>query len=341
VTTSSNEKRLDEIESQLTPKEWVIREIQEIRRHPGLPEYVEELIKKGQGHRKNPFDVFEKQADERHPGRKPEDITARNQLLKKLNLEFLTLRDIGLTVNNMMRMEAGTSGLQAALKLSQLQTLILQDAFGRTARKAALWVEEYKTADKDEEENRQLMLKELSAYADVNFGERFSDSIAIGQNLRLRFPSMIEEWIRDTVHLIGEIFSHETAVRMIEKKFFDGHPILSRDVETMLNNAIKTVQDGAATFNEYLKTRADLFKNEWDEEEKEDGITSAIPGEREGKLSINIDAIKDEAGRSRAAVMMESWIKMSRAKAQYDVMSPEESKGWIDQAGADLLGIKS
>ena len=59
---------------------------------------------------------------------------------------------------------AEMDGLKAALKLSTLHTLILQDAFGRTARKAALWIQEYKPADADEEEERQVMLKELAAY---------------------------------------------------------------------------------------------------------------------------------------------------------------------------------
>ena len=334
-------KRMEKIETKLTPKELVIREMQELRQYPGLIAYTENLIKKGQGYRKNPFDIFEKQAEERCPGRKPEDITARNQFRKRLFVEHLTLRFLALHVNKVMREELTISGLQATLKLSQLQTLILQDAFGRTARKASLWVEEYKTADKEEEENRHLMLKELAAYADVNFGEKFSDSIPIGQNLRLRFPSMIEEWISGIAGLVAEVFSYQSAVKTVQEKYFDGHPILALDTEAMLNNAVKTIQDGVATFNEYLKTRLELFKSEWDEEEKEDGITSAIPGEREGKLNININGIKDEASRKLAAMRIEAWVKLARANAQYEISSPEESRAWISQVGKDLLGIKS
>jgi hypothetical protein len=48
--------------------------------------------------------------------------------------------------------------------LAKLETIILQDSFGRTARKAAEWVQEYKPYDSDEEENRQIMLRELAAF---------------------------------------------------------------------------------------------------------------------------------------------------------------------------------
>jgi hypothetical protein len=260
-----------------------------------------------------PIKALEKQAAELYPGKKPEDIHALNALNKKLWVDFVTLARLLTIVNITIHEEREKIGMKAAFKLSTLHTIILQDAFGRTARKAALWVEEYKTADKDEEENRQLMLKELAAYADVNFGEKFTDSLPLGPDLRIRFPTEIEEWVKGTKKLIADVFAHQAAVKIIQDRYFDAHPILFLDAEAGLENSIKTIQDAAEDFNDYLETRSTLFKTEWDDEEKEDGITSAIPGEREGLLAIKIDDIKVKA-KSQAADLTKTWIEMARVE---------------------------
>jgi len=316
------EKRLNQIETKLTPKEWAVRRAAELRESRTFRAFCLAMTRVSV---EKPGEALTKQAEERYPGKKPEDIRARNALLRKLWTDYGTLTNLQNSVNTATVEKTEKIGLQAALKLSALHTLILQDAFGRTARKAALWVEEYKTADKDEEENRQLMLKELAAYEDVNFGERFTDSMPLGQNLRLRFPSMIEEWVRGTTALIADVFAHQAAIKIIQDKYFDGHPFLCLDAEAGLDASIKTIRDAVGTFNEYLKTRAELFKTEWDEEEKEDGIASAIPGEREGLLAINIDDIKTEAKRQGAEIVEEQ-VKQARLNATLQTVGDEEAK---------------
>ena len=102
------------------------------------------------------------------------------------------------------------------------------------------------------------------------------------------------------------------AVQIIQDKYFDGHAILAHDVEGQLEETLKMIEDGAVTFNEYLKTRETLFKVEWDEEDQEDGIASAIPGEREGQLFINLEAIKQRAKGRQVKALAEYWIKESK-----------------------------
>src|SRR5712692_12040044 len=169
TASSPDQKRLAKIEVQLTPKEWAIRLAAEMRKHPRQEgfwkaitkgTYRDSLIVK-------PFFKLAEQAEARHPGNSPEDIHARNQLNRKLRTEFHSLKGVIFKVNETIMSKAETNGLKAALKLSTLHTLILQDAFGRTASKVAAWVEEYKAADVDEEE-RQVMLKELDAYRYVS-----------------------------------------------------------------------------------------------------------------------------------------------------------------------------
>lgn len=84
------------------------------------------------------FDVLKKQAQERHPGNKPEDIRLRDRLYDALREEYHTLKLLQKVVALAIANQADSLSLRAALKLSQLHTLILQDAFGRTASKFAI-----------------------------------------------------------------------------------------------------------------------------------------------------------------------------------------------------------
>jgi len=312
MTKATTTKRLGEIEAQLTPKEWAIMLADEMRKYPSFYDAIKADLKlppdEAIGLQK-PYKAFIEQAEKSRPGRKPEDMAAYNQLSRKLWTDFTTLRNIIFQVNINVDSHLEVLGLKAALKMSTLQTLILQDAFGRTARKAALWVEEYKTADKDEEENRQIMLQELAAYMDVSFAEKAADSLPLGAGLRMRFPSPIEEWVQDIIELIVNVYSRMAAVQIIQDKYFDGHAFLTHDVEAKLEETLKTIEDGAVTFNEYLKTREALFKAEWDEEDQDDGIASAIPGEREGRLSIDLEAIKQRAKGRQVKALADKWVK--------------------------------
>ena len=315
MTKATTTKRLGEIEVNLTPKEWAVLLADEVRKYPSIYEAIKAGLKLPPDKAiifQKPIKALIEQAEKSHPGKKPEDMAAYNQLSGKLWTDFTTLRNIILQVNKNVTERLEVYGLKAALKMSTLQTLILQDAFGRTARKAALWVEEYKTADKDEEENRQIMLQELAAYTDVSFAERAADSLPLGPGLRMRFPSPIEEWVQDIIELIVNVYSRMAAVQIIQDKHFDGHAILDREAEAKLEETLKTIEDGAVTFNEYLKTRETLFKVEWDEEDQEDGFASAIPGEREGRLSIDLEAIKQRAKGRQVKALADQWIKEAK-----------------------------
>lgn len=314
---STAKKRLDEIEIQLTPKEWAIRLADEIRKYPSVNEFNKAYLKVPDHESivsNRPYRAIAKQVELQFPGNKPDEIRAHNAQMKRLWLEYDMLRNIVFTINKDVSNRIEIYGLKAALKLSTLQTVILQDAFGRTASKAAEWIEDYKTADEDDEENRQIMLKELAAYTEVSFAERFSDSIPLGQGIRLRFPSLIEEWVRDVKSLIGNVYARKSAVDLIQKKHFDGHSFLFLDTEKKLEETMKTIQAGVETFNDYLMTRELFFKAEWDEEDEEMGMSSAIPGEREGQLSIDLDLVKTGA-KGFIKILAEEWIKSAREDA--------------------------
>ena len=311
ITTSANKKRLDEVEIQLTPKQRAIRLADEARKSSAA-----EIIKKYEGFKD--FEALSKQAAEKYPGTKTENIQARKRLYRDLQIEFHTLKKLLAKVNEAIMNQAEKAGLEAALKISTLQTVILQDAFGRTARKAAGWIEVYETEGKDEEENRQIMLSELQAYMDVNLGEKATDSLPIG-DIKIRFPSIIEIWVKNAVLLIEDIYRHQAAIQIVQDKYFDGHPILDLGIEARLKDSIRAVEDSVETFNEYLDVRGRLFKADWeDEEENEGGYVTAIPGEREGTLKINLEKIKAESVRG-GKKLAEGWAKDARDEAVFDI----------------------
>ena len=93
MTTTTANKRLDEIETYLTPKEWAIRLADETRKYPDLLAHMKALVKLPLHELpvQRPYYAFEKQAAELHPGNKPENIRARHRLTDALWGEFHTL----------------------------------------------------------------------------------------------------------------------------------------------------------------------------------------------------------------------------------------------------------
>lgn len=331
MTMSSKTKRLDAVEIQLTPKEWAIRLVDESMKlksydGEGTIRVLTPILNQAGA-------AFGKQAEEKHPGNKPEDVRARYQLNQALRTEFHALKKLLAEVNLAIRDRAEKAGLEAALKISSLQTIILQDAFGRTARKAAGWIEVYETEGKDEEENRQIMLDELRAYMAVDFGEKATDSLPL-LDMKIRFPSIIEKWVKDAKDLIRDVYRHQAAVDVVQDKCFDGHPILDANGRVSMARTVQAIEDAAGTFNDYLAVRADLFKADWeDEEENEGGYVTAIPGEREGTLRIDLEAVKAEAARGSKG-LAKTWMTKARAEAVFEI---RQQAGEEEDAFKDLV----
>ena len=78
--------------------------------------------------------------------------------------------------------------------------------------------------------------------------------------------------------LAAGAWAHRAAIKAVEDQLFDGHPILYRRRGGRLNRTIKTLEDGIATFNAYLKTRAEFFERE-----------------RESRLVIDVNAVRAAA----------------------------------------------
>jgi hypothetical protein len=143
MMTTTAHKRLDEIETHLTPKEWAIRLAEEMRKYPDSLAHMKALAKLPLHELpvRRPYYAFEKQAAELHPGNKPENIRARHRLTDALWKKFHTLKLLIRQVDQTMQRKVETISLQAALQLSALHALILEDALANTATHAAAFTE--------------------------------------------------------------------------------------------------------------------------------------------------------------------------------------------------------
>jgi hypothetical protein len=253
-----------------------------------------------------PFFKLCEQAEDRCPGGKPENIRAQNLLAGRLRTEFHALKKLIFKTNEIIRSKAETIGPQTRLKLSTLQTLILQDAIGRTARKTAEWAKHYKTTDAGADEGRELVLKELAAYTELGLFDR-------------TFPSRVEDWVDELTMLLMDVFAHKAVVLKIQEKYFDGHPILFFDAEAKLAETIKSIEDAVSTFNEYMGARDALF-NSGSGSKGRAGVALAIPGEREGHLVIDIEAIRGWAEGFLVDHIANEWVKEARENARADIL---------------------
>lgn len=321
MKTTTAHKRLDEIETYLTPKEWAIRLADESRKYPNALAHLKALAKLPLDELpvRRPYFAFEEQAGERHPGHKPEDIRARRRLTDALWNEFHTLKLLIRAVNQAMQRKVESIRLQAALQLSALHALILQDAVGHAATQAAAWIKAHKLADADAERERQAVLKLLAAFTEAGLGETLPDNVRF-QNALYGHPSPLEEWHHELTALLKDFYARRAAIELIQSQHFDGHPILYLDFEAELTETARTIESAAATANEYLKSRAER-----------DG--AGANGEAcESNLAIALESIKASANGQWAAAIAEKWMNDAREEAVE--MDAEQWERWREELGA-------
>jgi hypothetical protein len=318
MTAASNHKRLNAVEVALSPKQWAIRVADDQRRHSSAIAWIQAAVTVAPEDTPaiRGWDALARQVEDRYPGNKPGDIQARSKLSLALFQEYHALLGLQLAVGTATALLNVAAGQKAALKLARLETMVLRDAFGRTSRKAAVWLAEYPAADADEEANRRDMLNELAAYPE---------------------PSAADDWIAAVVGLAVEVFTHRAAVQIVQDRFFDGHPILFQDDEAGLNGIVQTLEDAIAVFNEYMTAKAALDRATG--ENTGGAVASALPGEREGKPAINIDAIRASAA-SPAKIEADKWIRHARDNAKYHYLERRQANAFAWKEIREWLGAR-
>ena len=202
-----------------------------------------------------------------------------------------------------------------------LRILSLQECFESSAGEFVEWLKRFKTTDDGcKEEYRPVILKELAAFRDAHSGGILVESLLLGHTLRRRLHESIEDWVQDFTALIADILEHEAAVKVIQDKYFDGHPILFQDTATKLAETIVAIEEGVSTFNEYLRIRETLFVGDKNKADKRDEIVSAIQGESNGPLMIDMKVLRRCSCEQDALALADAWVKFEQEKAVAELL---------------------
>jgi hypothetical protein len=185
------------------------------------------------------------------------------------------------SINDDVRVQAQMGRLKIEALGFQLQGLILQDAFAQTADKTAAWNERRVAAALDEEE-RQLILKELA-------------DTAVASGSRARLASLAQDWADDAAMILMENVARKEAVEAVQDTYFDGHAILSCDIDDALETTIKTILEAIAIFNGYLGTMASRLRQDLGQQTSKDGNPPSGPGA--STLTVNVEDVR---GRTRS-----------------------------------------
>jgi hypothetical protein len=302
------ESRLDKIESQLTPKQWSIRLADEQRQYPSAGDYLRAVVAKPlqEPLKWRGFEALTKQAEERYPGNRPEDMESREEFRLKLCREFHTFNVIQAQVNVTVTLQTKSLALRVMVMLWQLHALIFQDAFGE--------------ANKNE---RQAMLVEFAASVIEDSGGRSPVDLEAGQPFNVGHSILVKEWGQHGAALLGNIFALRAAVQRVQEEHFDGHPILFRDLERELSIATQIIEDAVTAFNDYLIFREATFPQEQ---------ADAAKGQ-EGP-AIDIEAVRASVGGKASVAVAMQWVKEAQDYAADD---SQEDAGERDKRRWDRL----
>ena len=105
-----------------------------------------------------------------------------------------------------------------------------------------------------------------------------------------------------------EVSAHKAAIEIIQKDYFDEHPILYKDNEAAQDDTIQAVRDAIAAFNEYLNARTELSCRESHLENREDEIENSLDNERESRLPIDVEGVEARAV-TPASILARKWVE--------------------------------
>ena len=122
-------KRIDNVETKLTPKQWAIKLADEMRNYPSEGEFHNSILGYTSADETpfiKPFFALKKQAEERQPGNTPEDEDTQNRLSRKLRAEYQVLKLLIFQCNEKMTHKADI------LEIKGFSSIVKYDSSGFT-----------------------------------------------------------------------------------------------------------------------------------------------------------------------------------------------------------------
>jgi hypothetical protein len=230
MSISSEQRRLDDVEIYLSPKEWAIQLTQRMRSYSNEEDFLTAITKEGYSECLfiKPLSKLDQQAQALYPDMS--DIEQRNELSQKLRTEFQELRMFICKLNGIAEGMTGSIVLTAGFQASRLENLLQEDRFCRVTKAAATWIGRTESKGKAE-----FILRMLRSFA-------YPPNSA----------SQIESVSNDLVKLMKNILALEAGVQLAQDLYFDGYPILFRNIEDILKESITFTTSTVERFNEFF-----------------------------------------------------------------------------------------
>jgi hypothetical protein len=218
MAKSVNLKRIEKIETKLTPKELAIRLADQLRKHSTIKDFISAFSSSSSIEDipiDKPYHLLHKQVENLYKSNTPEDIKTKIRLSQELRSEYGVLRTLILDFNEIIAQRNDTWSIKISLVFNMLLVMIYEVV--------TRWVP-WKKND-----------------GDNSCGVSF----------------MIDPWISATKNMFIEIFLFQSAVNKIQEKYFDGHPFLAQGEDARLTKNIKQVEIIIKLFNSHLKVAKD------------------------------------------------------------------------------------
>ncbi len=235
MSIASQQRSVEELETYLSPKEWIIRLLQKVRSYPNEDDFFKAIAKEDylECLMTKPFVKLDQQALSVYPGKHPLNIKQRNDLSRELRTEFQKLRIFIYRFNRIIEENAKSILMAAGLQDSRLANLLQRDYFNEVASGAASWIK--RTAANHRE--AESILKELRFFA------------------YLPDPaSQIEPLSNNVAMLMKNALAHEAALKLAQDQYFDGHSILFRNIEDLLTQAVEFTTITVQKLEEFFST---------------------------------------------------------------------------------------
>ncbi|MEI6168984.1 MAG: hypothetical protein WCS52_17525 [bacterium] len=302
MSIATSEKRIETIEAQLTPKEWAIRFVDGIRKYPSLADFSRADIKGGVLFCQKAQRMLIKQGEARFPEKK--QLREQKIEVKRLSSEYAMLKHLVFTVNMAIGTRNDKAKAEFAMYQLALQGISLQDAFTEAAEKAYEWIVGQR-GHGGAGESQRAVLDELEAcHADAE-ATTYPFIAGLGAETVLLLPF--------------DLICHKAAVGILTESYFEGHGILSREIEEELNSHITAIDDLISQHNEKLTVRG-----------------------RDGNW-LRIDKEIMPATAESARALADTWIQVARDAAIIDILSwmqeYAERESYRRQVVRRMLGV--
>lgn len=241
MSVGAANKRLDQVEIHLSPKEWAVDFADEVRKYEQQKDFWNAMAKLEYREllwTKALFNLS-KQAALRYPGGRRDDHSQRCQLERELQTEYNFLLNFIRRTNDIVERDAERIILAMGVTAARLEDQILKDNFATAAKAAAAYIK------RTDEENggTSVILRLLRSFSDLT---QASDSD-------------LESWVTHLAMLTKKSLALEASVKLAQNQYFDGHPILFRNVDETLEEAIDATTDAIEEFGESLPLHDKLY----------------------------------------------------------------------------------